>query len=64
MLEKAIVKGILTMYVDANVQQCHLIIAGISIDYGEQVVITDIKLGIQYSMCQVFFKEHENLYKI
>ncbi len=48
---------------NGNVRQCHPIIAGISVDYEVQVVITGIKLGMQCSMCQVPPNERENLCK-
>ena len=32
-LEKMAIKGLLIMYLDGNVQKCHPIIVGISIDY-------------------------------
>ena len=51
------------IYADGRVQQCHPIIAGINIDYKEQVVMTDIKSEMQYFMCQVSPEERENLCK-
>ncbi len=51
------------MFADGNVRQCHLIIAGMSVNYKEQVVITGIKSGMQYSMCQIPPNERENLCK-
>ena len=56
-------EGLLMMCTDENVQQCHPIIAGMSVDYKEQVVITGIKSGMQCSMCQVPPNERENLCK-
>ena len=44
-------------------QKCYPIIAGMSIDYKEQVVITSIKLDMQCSMCQVPPNKRENLCK-
>ncbi len=52
------------MYADGRVRQCHPIITDMSVDYEEQVVITGIKSGMQYSMYQVSPKERENLFKI
>ncbi len=51
------------MCTDGNVGQCHPIIAGMSVDYKEQVVITGIKSGMQCSICQVTPNERENLCK-
>ncbi len=62
-LEKAAIEDLLMMCADRNVQQCHPIIAGISIDDEEQVVITGIKSSMQCSMCQVPPNERENLCK-
>lgn len=36
------------MCANKNIQQCHSIIAGINVDHEKQVVIIDIKLGMQY----------------
>lgn len=52
------------MYADKNIQQYHSIIVSISVNYDEQIVITDIKSGIQCLMYQVSSKKHKNLYKI
>lgn len=38
-------------------------IASISINYKKQIVIINIKLSMQCSMCQVLPYKHENLYK-
>lgn len=32
--------------------------------YKKQVMIINIKLGIQYLICQILCKEYKNLYKI
>lgn len=48
---------------DGRVQQYNSIIASMSIDYKEQVMITDIKLGMQWSMYQVPPEKCENLCK-
>lgn len=45
------------MCVDRNVQQCNPIIAGMSVDYQEQVVITGIKSGMQCSICHVLISQ-------
>ncbi len=50
-LEKAVVEGLLMMCADRSVRRCHTIIVDMSINYKEQVVITGIKAGMQYSMC-------------
>ncbi len=52
------------MCTDRRVRQCHPIIAGMSVDYEKHVVISDIKSGMQCSMCQVPPEERENLCKI
>ncbi len=62
-MEKAAVEGLLMMCADGRVRRCHPIIAGMSVDYKEQVVITGIKSGMQCSMCQVPPEERENLCK-
>ncbi len=62
-LEKAAIKSLLMMCTDRNVRQCYPIIASISVDYKEQVVITGIKSSMQCSMCQVPTNERENLCK-
>lgn len=62
-LEKAIVEYILMIYIDKNIQQYHLIIPNMSINYKKQVIITIIKSGMQYFICHVSLKEYENLYK-
>lgn len=56
--------SVLIIYVDKIVWQYHLIITSMSIDDEEQMVIIDIKLGIQYFICQVPLKKPENLYQI
>ncbi len=62
-MEKAAVEGLLMMCADGSVRRLHLIIAGMSVDYEEQVVITGIKSGMQCSMCQIPPEERENLCK-
>lgn len=49
-LEKAEVESVLMICTDENIQQLYSIIADISINYKEQMVITNIKSGIQYSI--------------
>lgn len=63
LLEKVIVEGILMMCIDRKVQQCHSIIAGINVNNKEQVMITDIKLEMKFSIYQVLPEEPENLCK-
>lgn len=48
------------MCVDECVQQHHLIITGISIDYKKQVMIMSIKLRMQCFIYRVPPKEYEN----
>lgn len=50
--------------VDGNVRQCQPIVAGMTVDYEEHVVITGIKSGMQCSMCQIPPEKRENLCKI
>ena len=63
-LESAVVEGLLMMCADGNVRQCHTIVAGMSVDYEEQIVITGIKSGMQCSMWQVPPKKRENVCKM
>ena len=49
--EKMAVEDLLIMCADGHIQQYHLIIAGMSIDDEEQVVITGIKSRMKCSMC-------------
>ncbi len=62
-MEKAAVEGLLMMCADGRVRQCHPIIASMNIDYEEQVIITGIKSGMQYSICQVAPEKRKNLCK-
>ncbi len=62
-MEKVVVEGLLMMCADRHVRQCYPIIVSMSINYEEQVVITGIRSGMQYSMYQVPPKERENLCK-
>ena len=63
-LKNVAVKGLLMMCANRNVWECHLIVASMSIDYKEQVVIISIKSGMQYLMSQVPPKERENFCKM
>ncbi len=63
-MEKAAVEDLLMMCAEGRVRRYHPIIAGLSVDYEEQVVITGIKSGMQCFMCQVPLEERENLCKI
>lgn len=45
-LEKMAVKYILMICIDGKIWQFHLIIADINVDYKEQMVIINIKLGM------------------
>ena len=40
---------------------CHFIITNSTIDYKEQVVITDVKSGVQNTICIVLNCKRENL---
>ncbi len=57
------VEGLLMICADGHLGQCHLIIASISVDYEEQVVLPKIKLGMRCSICQVRPEKRENLCK-
>lgn len=63
MLEKATIESVLMMYINKSVQQCHLIIIDMAVNYKKQMVIISIKSSIQYSIYQVSPEERENLYK-
>ena len=56
-------ESLLMICADENVRKYHLIIAGTSVNYKEQVVITDIKSDMQYSICQVLSIKRKNLCK-
>ena len=57
------IDGLMMICAYGNMRKCYTIIAAISVDYKEQVVITSIKSGMQCSMCQVPPNEQENLSK-
>ena len=48
---------------DGLKHRCYPILAGVIVDYKEQVFITGIKANVQYSVCHVFSQEQENLTK-
>ena len=58
------VEGLLMICANENFRQCHLIVASMSVNYEEQVVIIGIKSGMQCSIYQELSKEYKNLYKI
>ena len=64
MLEKVVVDNLFMIFIDEHVQQYQPIISDISVDYKEQIVITNIKSGTQCFICKIFLKEYENLCKI
>ncbi len=47
-----------------KIRQCYSIIIEFMMNYEKQVLITDIKMNQQCSICQVSFHERENLNKI
>lgn len=56
-------KGIEILYIDGLKRYYFPILAGVIVDYQEQVFITSIKIVIQYSICQVLPKKQKNLTK-
>ena len=57
-LGSAVIESLLIIWADENV---HPILAGMSVDYKEQVVITGIKSGMQCSIYQISPKEPKDL---
>ena len=47
-------KGIEMICVDGLKRHYYSILAGVIVDYKEQVLITKIKANVQYSICDVF----------
>lgn len=62
-LEIAIIKRLKTTCADGEVQIYYPVIAEFIPNYEEQVVITNIKSGIQCPTCTVPANKHENLHK-
>ena len=56
-------KNIEIICVDSPKRYYYAILAGVIIDYKEQVFIAKIKINMQYSICHVFSQEQENLTK-
>ena len=50
-LEMAAIDNLLIIYANRNMRKYHTIIASMSVNYKEEVVITGIKSGMQYSIC-------------
>ena len=53
--------GIKLVCANDNKRRCYLILAGLMVDYKEQVLITDIKANMQYSIYHVPPKERKLL---
>lgn len=51
--------GIKLVYADSYKKRCYPVLAGLIIDYKEQILILDIKVNIQYSIYYVPLKERE-----
>ena len=51
--------GIELVYVDGYKRRCYPVLAGLMMDYKEQVLITGIKTNMQYSICYIPPKERE-----
>lgn len=58
------IEGIMMICVDKNIQQCSPSIDSMSIDYKKQLMITNIKLGMQILICYILSKKCKNLCKI
>ena len=55
--------NISVLYANNKIRQCYSIIVKFIMNYEKQVLITNIKMNQQYSICQVSSHEHENLDK-
>ncbi len=51
--------GIELVCADGYKRRCYPVLAGLMVDYKEQVLITGIKANMQYSICHVPPKERE-----
>ena len=51
------------IYTDSLKRHCYPILAGVIVDYKEQVLITGIKTNMQCFVCYVSPKKQENLTK-
>ena len=56
-------EGIEMISIDVLKRRCYPILAGVMVDYKEQVLITGKKANVLYSICHVFLQERENLTK-
>ena len=63
-LETVVVENIWMIYADKNIWQCHLIIGSMSVNHKKQVLIMDIKSGMQCSICHIPPKKHKNFRKV
>ena len=63
-VEVMIRNDISVLCADNKIRQCYSIIIEFMMNYEKQVLITDIKMNQQCSICQVSFHERENLNKI
>ena len=52
-------EGIELVYANGYKRCCHSILAGFMMDYKDQVLIIDIKVNMQCSICHVLLKEKE-----
>ena len=56
-------EGIEIRCADGFKQRCYPILAGLMVDYEEQVLITGVKANMQCSICHVPLKERERVTK-
>lgn len=47
------------MFANGYKRRCYLVLAGFMVDYKEQVFIIDIKVNMQYLICNIPLKERE-----
>ena len=60
-LEKAGWTEVLIICADGHLYLCYLILAGLSVDYKEQILIIEIKYLHYCIICQIFFNQRYNL---
>ena len=56
-------EGIEIRCADGFKRRCYLVLAGLMVDYKEQVLITGVKANMQCSICHVLPKERERVTK-
>ena len=49
---------------DSLKRRCYLILAGIIVNYKEQILIIKIKANVQFFICHISLQEQENLTKL